>query len=456
MREAANPWEALRSDVGGVAWPPLANGAAAAVLALTQQLEAIERLPAAEIAAGQHRQLAALAGYAAVHSPYVGDILQTAGLEPAALADPAQLRKLPILSRRTLLTRKTAIDCRSVPPDHAPCTETGTSGSTGEPVYVTRTQITARFWLAHTMRDHVWHRRDFSGTLAVIRGNLAPGVASDQPDWGMPASLFFNTGRLSLLPINLDVAEQARRLRVVDPAYLLTYPNNLAALLDRFEADGGMPPNLRQVRTIGETVSPALRARCPVPITDVYSSQEVGIIGVQCPDAAGYHVMAESLIVEVVDAAGAPCAPGEIGRVLITDLTNLATPLLRYDIGDFAEAGTPCACGRGLPTVRRIIGRERNMLAIGDSRGWPLLRDALFHKAAPVLQYQVIQKTLDHIEMRLVCSRPPTAREEAALRATLVASLGHPFMVDFVYFADHLPRSASGKREDFISEVSGG
>ena len=57
--------------------------------------------------------------------------------------------------------------------------------------------------------------------------------------------------------------------------------------------------------------------------------------------------MAENLIVEIVDDKGAPCASGEIGRVIVTDLHNFATPLMRYDIGDYAEVAAPCLCGGG-------------------------------------------------------------------------------------------------------------
>ena len=45
--------------------------------------------------------------------------------------------------------------------------------------------------------------------------------------------------------------------------------------------------------------------------------------------------------------------PGEIGRLVVTRLHHFATPLLRYDIGDYAEVGDACPCGRGLPVLRR-------------------------------------------------------------------------------------------------------
>jgi phenylacetate-CoA ligase len=72
------------------------------------------------------------------------------------------------------------------------------------------------------------------------------------------------------------------------------------------------------------------------------------------------------VLVEILDAQGRPCRPGEIGRVVATPLHNVAMPLLRYELDDYAEVGQACACGRGLPVIRRILGRRQNMLRLPD------------------------------------------------------------------------------------------
>ena len=38
-----------------------------------------------------------------------------------------------------------------------------------------------------------------------------------------------------------------------------------------------------------------------MPVTDVYSSDEVGYIALQCPETEHYHVQSEALLVEVLD-----------------------------------------------------------------------------------------------------------------------------------------------------------
>ncbi len=156
---------------------------------------------------------------------------------------------------------------------------------------------------------------------------------------------------------------------------------------------------------------------------------------------------------EIIDPDGAPCGPGEVGRVVLTDLSNFAMPLIRYAIGDYAEVGDACPCGRGLPVLNRVMGRSRNMLRLpsGDQL-WPRFRSARLSHIAPVRQLQLVQTSLEEIRVNLVAARPLTADEEMALRERFTEGLGHPFRLDFRYL-DEIPRAANGKFEDFKSEL---
>lgn len=131
-----------------------------------------------------------------------------------------------------------------------------------------------------------------------------------------------------------NVATQAQWLLRHDPDYLLTYPSLVQTLIVWFAAHGTRPARLRGVRTVGETVDPALRAACAeslgVPLVDGYSSEEMGYITLQCPVSGAYHVMAESVLVEIIDDEGKPCAPGEVGQVVVTTLHDGAMPLLLH------------------------------------------------------------------------------------------------------------------------------
>ncbi len=449
-------WLPPFSNVDGIAWPPLVTGPHAALAALVHYLDAAQWLPREQIERLQRVQLARLAEYAAEQSPHFRLRLREAELKPAELSEPGGLQKLPPLTRRRIQRAGEHLFCREVPAGHLPLGDGKTSGSTGEPVVVKRTAISRLHWYAMTFREHFWYSRDFREPLTAIRANLSE--YEEIESWGAPVSLLFPSGPSQGIPIRTPIAEQADLLERFKPGSLIVLPGNLAALTDEFRKRGRTLPGLAHIRTLGETLTPFVREAAAswfgARVEDNYSSQEVGNIAIECPDSGLYHVMAESLLVEVVDDQGRACKDGEIGRVLVTDLQNSATPLIRYEIGDYAEVAAPCPCGRGLPTLRRIVGRERNLIAKPDgSRHWPMVGFARFREVAPVLQYQLIQESLLMIEVRLVCERPPTAAEEESLRSVILASLGFPFALRFTYFPDRIPEGASGKYEEFVCRV---
>jgi len=426
---------------------------------LLAQLEHSQWRTAQELQAMQVQRFAHLAQHAWRYSPFYRLRFEQAGLDVRAPWTRERFARLPLLTRSELMLQLEHILCHAFPAEHGRSYRTQTSGSTGQTVTVLRTDATQLYWLACTMRDHLWQRRDLSATLAVIKATtpvLDDPLRAARQGWGPPASLLGQTGPSYSQPLSMPVAQQAAWLARIAPHILLTYPTNLAALLDLHERnEARLPATLREVRTVGETLHDGLRERCAalgLAVVDMYSSQELGIIALQCPVSGLYHTMDENLIVEVLDERGLPCAPGAIGRLVITDLFNYATPLIRYEIRDYAEAGPPCACGRGLGTLKRILGRHRNMVTLPDgSRHWPLVGAHHYRAVADIRQYQVVQHSMDDVEVRLVTPHPLSTAQEAQLTALLHGAIGHPFPLRFSYSDRELPKTAGGKFEEFIS-----
>lgn len=442
----------LRSGIEGVVWPPLSTGPAATLAALLHRLDHSQWLDPAAIRAGQFRQLRVLAEHCAAHSPQFARRLAGAGLTPAELATPEGLMRLPPLRRHDVQQQRDLF-CVEVPTDHAPVHEARTSGSTGEPVCVRRTGISDFIWTAHMMRDQLWHRRDLTGRQCAIRANV--DEVMHFPRWGGIAGNLFETGEVLVIPIKTPISELVERIDAFRPDSLLAYPNVIAGLLEDCRARGHGFDGLRHLRSVGETLTPALRrdagAFFGARVTDGYSSQEIGYLTIECPDAPLHHIMAETVILELLRDDGTPCEEGEMGRVVATDLHNFATPMIRYDMGDYAEAGPPCACGRGLPTLRRIAGRERNLMRLADGRRqWPLVGGHHYRDVAPVRQFQVIQHDFARMEVRLLCDRALTDNEEGDLRAMILKALGHDFALDLRYYEGPLPTGPTGKFDEFV------
>ena len=440
--------DALNSNVPGIHWPAVVGARDAAVLALLFQMESTQWLSTETLHEQQNQQLGALLDHARRHCRYYRDRLPD---------NIGRWHEIPLLTRADLQTQADAIRASAYPQAHGKTFDIATGGSTAEPVTVRRTALTQLFWQAATLRDHLWHRRDLSATMAIIRQFPEPMDSTQPGRWGGVLS----SGPAWHLPISTAVEAQLRWLRGVDPDILLTYPANLDALLTHMHYEGATPPRLREVRTISGTVTAALRERCQqvlgVPLTDLYSAQEVGVIALQCPDSGLLHVQSEHVLVEVLDEQGQPCREGEIGQVVVTDLHNFAMPLIRYALRDWAEVGPPCSCGRGLPTLRRVVGRSRNMaMSPEGKRFWPVLDTKRILEAIPHLrQYQFEQTAENAITARLVCAPAPSPEQLQKLQATLEQMLGHAYRWTWQVGDAPLPLSASGKFEEFISSIQG-
>lgn len=446
---------AMRSNAPLSGWPPVLDDKHAVLASMAFQFDRSQWERPDAIVARQFRQLVALAEFHAAHCPPFAARLAAAGLTPADLASPAGLARLPELSRVMVQSGEHRVEQDRLPKMHRPLGQVNTSGSTGEPVRVSRTALNRLHWLGLSIRYHLWAEPDFGGRLAVIRANLTQH--GERKDWAAPMQLLWPTGPMLLIDIEEDIDTQLDKLAAFAPTSVLIYPSNLASLVGRM-AERGIPlASVQRWRTLGETLTGDIREKVALagsaPTIDCYSSEELGYIALQCPDIPGhYHVCAETLIVELVDDAGQPVPPGEVGRVLLTDLHNLSAPMIRYAIGDHGVAGPACPCGRGLPTLTRIMGRTRNMIVKPDgSRHWPLTGYKQFRDIAPIRQYQFRQHAIDAIEVRLVTERPLTASEEQALIAHLHWKLRHPFRITLSYFDDRLPLGKNGKFEEFLS-----
>jgi phenylacetate-CoA ligase len=132
-------------------------------------------------------------------------------------------------------------------------------------------------------------------------------------------------------------------------------------------------------------------------------------------------------------------------------------PLIRYEILDYAEVGEPCPCGRGLPVLKRIMGRARNIIHLPDgTRHWPSFPASAWTHIGPIRQIQMVQKELDLILVRLAVENGRlNPEQERSLLEALRRTLGHPFRMNVEYL-DEIARSANFKYEDFVCEIPNG
>src|SRR5262249_47435456 len=149
-----------------------------------------------------------------------------------------------------------------------------------------------------------------------------------------------------------------------------------------------------------------------------YGCREVSVIASECDRHTGMHVNADCLLVEIVDDAG---KPADAGRIIVTDLLNRSMPLIRYEIGDvgtWAQGG--CPCGRSLPRLAAVEGRTTDFLVLSDGRriSGPALT-LVVADMSDVSQVQFIQRTRDHVTLRVVPGKGYSENTRAELRRRL-------------------------------------
>ncbi len=341
-----------------------------------------------------------------------------------------------------------------------------TSGSTGKKIEVLSTDFSRFFYSALMLRMSEWHMTDLTKTLMSILWTK-PGVATApdglyQNDWGPPISNYKKTGKGILLNVTCTTAEQVNAILKYQPEYLYSYPSQLSAIAEYCIANHIKLDSLELTLSTGEAFSDKyktnIKAAWPnIKITDVYSTEEVGNIAISCPKNDCYHINTENVYLEILDEDGKDCKPGETGKVFVTSLVNYATPLIRYELGDYAKVGDICDCGINLPVLGKIAGRKRNRLRLptGESK-FPYLgerKDFLIAgNGKQAKMFQIIQHSLSEIEIKLVMVTAYTPEEEAKIKAIHKKNLGKHFTINITYHKN-IPTGPNGKFEEFISNV---
>ena len=460
----ANAVNVPNTAVSGILWPSISGGTSASTLSLLFQLQQSERWSAQQIQLAQTQQLQVLLAHCAKSVPAYQDILTALDYQEDKPFTAQQWHSLPILRRSQIPKLGSLLESSQVPASHGKVSEVHTSGSTGTPIKVKKTAIESLFYMAFNLRDHFWHQRNFHEKFAMIR-TFKDGVADypqggRQDSWGEPFKNLYNTGESIGLAITATIEQQLEWLQREQPGYLLAFSSVIEGIAQLCVDKNIELPFLKGISSLGETVDDSVRQLTQrawnLDLIDMYSAQEVGYMALQCPDGDGYHVQSEGVFLEVLKDNNEPCAPRQSGRIVVTPLHNFAMPLIRYEIGDYAEVGEPCSCGRGLPTLKRILGRSRNLLRLPDgAKIWPRLSELRYQEVVPVRQFQMVQKSLERIELKLVAEQEMTQEQENQLRELVISRLSqsaHPFDIEFSYH-QAIPRSASGKYEDFICEL---
>jgi phenylacetate-CoA ligase len=427
---------------------------------------AVQWWPAAEVEARAVARLRALLAHAARDVPYYHDLLRQAGIDARDVRTAADLSAVPLTTKADL---RLAYPARSTAENMAPARRRRmmTSGSTGLPFEFFWDRDSADALFAAYLFSLEWAGAALWDARVVIaspayfyHNNVPPSRLRDaarrlvlgERTWSLPA------------PEATPAAFRALVDRLSGRAryFIRAYPSSAAHLAARLE-DEGRPAGRQPVAVIcfAETLTAMNAATIGrafgCPVVNYYSSWEVPQMAQTCPDNPDVlHVNSERVILRVTRPDGAAVAPGETGRVVVTDLDNYVMPFINYVTGDYAVSAPPCRCGRGLPALSRLEGRDVEVIRTPAGRqvtGVVLGQFIAFvlEGIRYVWEYQAVQTAPDAVTLRIVPTAAFTSQFGDRLKRELGAFLGLEVKVSLAV-VDRIPLEASGKRFIIRSE----
>ena len=420
-----------------------------------RDLEATQWLDGARLRALQVRNLRSFLADIGEGVPFYTDLFRTIGVAPGDVKSLDDLAKLPLLDKPLIRKNVDRLKARGA----GKLVRYNTGGSSGEPLVFYMGADRVSHDVAAKWRATRWWGVDIGDPEIVLWGSPIELGAQDLLRQFRDRLL-----RTELLPA-FDMSEAnldrfIERIKARRPKMLFGYPSALAHLarhadLRHKRLDGlGIKVAFVTSECLYDHQRQQIETTFGCRVANGYGGRDAGFIAHECPQGS-LHITAEDLIVEVIDAEGQVVPPGETGEIVITHLATRDFPFLRYRTGDVGVLDDrPCACGRGLPTLREVKGRSTDFVIASD--GTVLHGLALIYVVRDlpnILTFTIVQESLDRTRVSIV----PEAGFDHSLRTTIregiKARLGQRVTVD-VDVVETIAAEASGKHRYVKSMVS--
>jgi phenylacetate-CoA ligase len=398
----------------------------------------------------QNKKLRALVRHAFDNVPYYHRIFTLQGITPDDIKTKNDLKKIPILTKDVIRKNLPDLLAKNIPKSKR--IESHSSGSTGEPMkYFIDSRSYSADW-AQTFRCWGWAGYQIGDPYVKISMNPRTTMVKKIQD------ITFNTHYLYAQNIHeKNIVKEITSIKTFKPIIIRGYASYMYSISKMMEKMG-VEYIGATVATTGDMLYPHYREcieqRFHCKIFDGYGGEGTPV-AFECEEHDGYHICDEDVVVEFL--ADKECvSPGELGRIVFTNLENYAMPFIRYDIGDVGTyTDEPCSCGRGLSILKSIEGRDSDLIITpGGDIIIVHFFTWLFEFIEGVDQFQVIQDRIDHLTVKIVKNLQFTNNDLIHIKKEIQKKVGLDVTIE-INFENEIPLSGrSGKRRFVISKVS--
>jgi phenylacetate-CoA ligase len=378
----------------------------------------------------QKKQLSHLINHAYVRSSFWRQRI------PSGVSRQDLLDRMPILMRKDVVKQVKNEGALFVDEKQGAETSYETTGSTGTPLKVFVCPQNGYYnevrSLAQILLDNLSFDENRVQIGSVLRSeDLRTGSA---PNWAGPLSRIYRNGSNKKIGFNRDVDGLVEELSKDSVGYLVCHSRVLELLLHRGGPDLIKKLGVKVWIHLGDYRSREAveqLKRIGIPSLSNYSSAETGPIAFECRMNQGYyHVAHTNVMVECDDKLTTTFDGVTVGRLLITHLHSYATPLIRYDIGDFGKLHHRCPCGHDGPAISHIYGKGKHFLRHPDGRSVPFyLGPRSLRQAVEFKECRFRQETVDTITVQIGGRETLSQEEEEKLKALIIGATDPAFRV---------------------------
>ena len=366
------------------------------------------------------------------------------------------LKKIPILDKDRF--RDTSENFINDTVDKSSLISNITGGSTGQPLNFYMDRRTVEHYEAARWRGLSWSGITPGSRSVMIWGNPIELDSMKQKSYHLKERWLKNRIIIPAYSLKSDsIINYINRIERFKPEYFYGYASALhafAILMLKEKARLSFVPKavVSTAETLHDFQREAIESAFGCRVVNEYGARDAGILAFEC-EHGGMHITVENAVFEVVDPITSEDQPiGENGALIVTDLNNFSMPRLRYKLGDsIALSDKACTCGRGLPLLDNVVGREDDVFLTIDGK---LVHGHVFSHIArshnPISKFQIRQHSPQSACLHIVLHSDSAVSEaDAFIRNIKDVLPGTDISVSFV---DEIPAGKSGKYRYAIRE----
>ncbi|MCM1054518.1 MAG: hypothetical protein NC394_03250 [Bacteroides sp.] len=421
------------------------------LLKMKKHFSAMPYKSRSEIEEDSFRKLKDLCIYSGQHVPYYKNLFKSIGFVPENMNSYEDFKKIPILDKD--IVRKHTEELCSDEIKKMNVMPANTSGSTGTPLsfYLdinANMAIFCKLWLMWN-QSKKWR----IGKTMLSIGAENPELA-EKDWWFNPKNrfLYFTSNRMTQDNVEMyyNLAKKYKAAAVCGfPSTIYLFGKLLKEKKFRLEFDTIFVHSENLLDYQEKFIKEFFGAR----IVNQYGNNEKAGLIHYCKNNV-LHSQDDYAYHEVIDERGNDSLPGEIGRLVCTNLFNYCMPLIRYDTRDkVVFSDESCTCGSNFKVVKQIIGRASDVIYTSDNRKLSVI-DTAFWDSDNIEMASIYQSVKGEVIVSIVKGKDYCEENEKALIDGFKKQSAGNLKVEIKYVQEKdIPRTPAGKVKFIVSDV---